>query len=155
MTLLDTALDRTRRRDKPAGKHTKNYRVQQLKSKVTELRDENRHLHNRQAAADDFFAVLMDDRAELHNLWQYAEHKAACAEDVVVCQEADIRDLHRQIADLTERLRVASLADSAASRTQEIDTRALLKRITQGADAVTDPGQTTWGARNQQTGATS
>jgi uncharacterized protein YhaN len=117
--------------------------------KVEELRAENAHLMNRQAAADDFFAVLMDDRAELHNLWQYAEHKAACAEDVVVCQEADIRDLHRQIADLTERLRVASLADSAASRTQEIDTRALLKRITQGTDAVINPGQTSWGAARQ------
>jgi predicted nucleic acid-binding Zn-ribbon protein len=93
---------------------------------------ENAKLRARQAEADRYFNQIIADNADVHALWQYAEHKAACAENVVVCQEATIRDLERQISELKERLTVAVKADAAAARTQEIDVRSLTERFASG-----------------------
>lgn len=96
------------------------------------VKAENARLAARQAEADRFFAQIIADNADVHALWQYAEHKAACTENVVVCQEATIRDLERQIRELKERLTVAVKADAAGSRTQEIDVRSLTERFASG-----------------------
>ena len=74
-----------------------------------ELRQENRLLLNRQAAADDFFALLLKDRDEIHTLWRNAEEKAAEAEIVVVCQQAQIDELTAENLALK-----AELANTAA-----------------------------------------
>ncbi|MFB7647192.1 hypothetical protein ACFC0S_17070 [Streptomyces sp. NPDC056084] len=94
---------------------------------------ENARLAARQAAADDFFDRITADNADVHALWRYAEGKAADAENVVVCQEATIRDLERQVRELEERLTVAVKADAAGSRTQEIDVRSLTERFASGS----------------------
>jgi anti-sigma factor ChrR (cupin superfamily) len=93
---------------------------------------ENLRLTARQAEADRFFDQIMADNKDVHALWRYAEGKAASAEKVVVCQEATIRDLERQIRELEERLTVAVKADAAGSRTQEIDVRSLTERFATG-----------------------
>ncbi|MFE3326831.1 hypothetical protein [Streptomyces sp. NPDC059176] len=100
--------------------------------KIAELRGDVLRLLNWQTAAQDYFAVLQQDRADVYAAWQYAEDKAARAEDIVVWQDARIRDLQRQVDELTRRLEVQCLAESAATRTQEIDLRELQARFTSG-----------------------
>lgn len=100
--------------------------------KIRELRADVLHLLNWQANAQDYFAILQTDRADVYAAWQYAEDKAARAEDVVVLQEARLRDLQRQVDELTRRLEVQCLAESAATTTQEIDLRDLQARFKDG-----------------------
>ncbi|MEV8403568.1 hypothetical protein [Streptomyces niveus] len=54
--------------------------------RIAELRDENVRLMNRQAAADDYFAVLMQDRADMYTAWQYAEQRALLADDIATAR---------------------------------------------------------------------
>ncbi|MEV7871469.1 hypothetical protein AB0P17_36460 [Streptomyces sp. NPDC088124] len=61
--------------------------------RIADLTTQLEQMQRRQEAADDFFALLMDDRTQFHALWQSAEYKAACAEDVVSLHEATISDL--------------------------------------------------------------
>ncbi|MFF3324916.1 hypothetical protein [Streptomyces sp. NPDC002889] len=100
--------------------------------KIRELQADIAKLLNWQLAAQDYFAVLQADRADVYAAWQWAEDKAARAEDIVALQEVQLEDCDRQIADLKERLRVACLADSAASTTQEIDARTIQARFAEG-----------------------
>ncbi|MFI9618067.1 hypothetical protein ACIG8S_04025 [[Kitasatospora] papulosa] len=97
-----------------------------------ELRQENRLLLNRQAAADDFFALLMKDRDEVHNLWRHAEEKAADAEIVVVCQQGQIDELTAENLALK-----AKLANTAAVTVPEMerDTTAFEDQATEPIDA--------------------
>lgn len=113
--------------------------------KVTELRAENRKLLTRQLAADDFFALLTQDRRDVYEAWQFAEHGRQAAEAIVIDQERQIRDLKRQITELERRLQVGVLAEAAATKTQEIDVSAV-RTLWDARDAgllgpVTDPGQ--------------
>lgn len=125
--------------------------------KIAELRDDVLRLLNWQTAAQDYFAILQNDRADVYAAWQYAEDKAARAEDIVVWQDAQLRDLEQQVVDLKRRLQVQCLAESAATTTQEIDVRDLQARFSDGPvvslhhspQAVVDPGQTSWGAAGE------
>lgn len=113
--------------------------------KVTELRAENRKLLTRQLAADDFFALLTQDRRDVYEAWQFAEHGRQTAEAIVIDQERQIRDLKRQITELQRRLQIGVLAEAAATKTQEIDVSAV-RTLWDARDAgllgpVTDPGQ--------------
>lgn len=101
--------------------------------KLAELRDENIKLLTRQAATDNYFALLVNDRNDVYAAWRNAEQGRGEAEMVVVCQEATIRDLERQVADLERRLNVGVLAEAAAAHTQEIDLRELQERFAAGA----------------------
>ncbi|WP_137991226.1 hypothetical protein [Streptomyces vilmorinianum] len=74
-----------------------------------ELRDENRKLLERQAAADEFFGRLLADRDAVYDAWQTAKQHAAEAELVVVCQQAEIEELKEEAAALR-----AALANACA-----------------------------------------
>jgi hypothetical protein len=50
--------------------------------KIAELRDENRKLLTRQMAADDFFALLVQDRDEVHVAWQQEKKARTLLEDI-------------------------------------------------------------------------
>lgn len=111
---------------------------------VERLREDNIRLLNRQAAADDYFAILAQDRREVYEAWQFAEYGRQAAEAIVVDQERQIRDLKRQLADTQRRLEVGVLAEAAASKTQEIDVRPLWAARDAGLlGPVTDPGHIT------------
>lgn len=84
------------------------------------------------ARATSQIAELKAEYKATYEAWKFAEHKASDAEQVVVCQESVIRDLERQIREGKERLNVASLADAAGARTQEIDVRSLSERFATG-----------------------
>lgn len=78
--------------------------------------------------------------------------------DRIEARHAETVDgMQRQIDDLTRRLTIGVLAEAAASQTQEIDARSLQARFADGPVvglhnsplAVTDPGQTSWGAARE------
>ena len=47
--------------------------IRRAVDKVAELRDENVRLLNRQAAADDYFALLIQDRDQVYAAWRFAQ----------------------------------------------------------------------------------
>lgn len=108
------------------------HRLSRTDSKITQLRADVSRLLNWKLAADDYFAILQQDRADVYAAWQYAEDEAARAGDIVVWQEAKLRDLRRQVDELTRRLEVQCLAESAATTTQEIDVREIQARFANG-----------------------
>jgi hypothetical protein len=57
--------------------------------KIAELRDENRKLLTRQMAADDYFALLMQDRDEVYAAWEFAEQARQEAEMVAACMQSE------------------------------------------------------------------
>ncbi|MFD7861816.1 hypothetical protein [Streptomyces sp. NPDC059783] len=94
-----------------------------------ELRAENVALLNRQAAADDYFALLMHDRAEVYEAWEAAVRRAADAETVVVCQQADIEELTAEVTRLRAEL----------ANTMRVDVPLMERDTTDGADQATAP----------------
>ncbi|MEV8474893.1 hypothetical protein [Streptomyces sp. NPDC051173] len=64
---------------------------------LNRLREENLALLTRQAAADDFFALLAADRNEVHRLWQLAEHKASDAGIVASCLSGKLDALESEL----------------------------------------------------------
>ncbi|MCP3820123.1 hypothetical protein NLX86_19080 [Streptomyces sp. A3M-1-3] len=126
-----------------------------------QLRAENATLLNRQAAADDYFARLTEDRDDVYRCWQ----KAAAARDTAEELAAGYaQQLAAQTAELLElrAFRHNTLAVSAPIGQRDIDpddqpTQPIPVPLWEAhgigpVHAVTDPGQTTWGARNQQQG---
>jgi len=115
-----------------------------------ELRDENRKLLNRQMAADDYFALLVQDRAEVYACWederrkrQEADQAAAQMqserdEAIATVQRIDdhynatIVQLQNELAEAERRLEIGVMAEAAAARTQEIDVRDLRDNYADG-----------------------
>jgi hypothetical protein len=107
-----------------------------------ELRQENQLLLARSVAAADFFALLIQDRDEMYAAWEQAKGRAAEAEQVVVCQQADIDDLRRENAALRAQLANAQrvnvppmerdTTDGADQATAPIDVRELRERFAAG-----------------------
>lgn len=64
---------------------------------VARLREENLALLTRQAAADQYFALLAADRNEVHRLWQLAEHKASDAGIVASCLSGKLDALESEL----------------------------------------------------------
>ena len=70
--------------------------------------------------------------------------------------EAVVHLRDREIDKLTERIRVGIGAEHVIAKTQEIDTREIQERFADGPvvdlhhSPQADPGQTAWGARNEQ-----
>lgn len=97
------------------------------------------------------------DEAGIELSGQREDHADTVAR--IEARHTEITDeMQREIDDLTRRLEVQVLAEAAASQTQEIDAREIQARFADGRvvslhhapQAVTDPGQTGWGARNEQ-----
>lgn len=132
--------------------------IRRAVDKVAELREENRALLTRQMAADDYFAILIQDRDQVYGAWQFAELKRQEAETVAVCaleEKAALaaelawwRDkFGQQVADEinAERVTVPPMVrDTSAMEDQAtgpIDVRPLWAAADAGfIGAVTDPG---------------
>jgi hypothetical protein len=85
-----------------------------------QLRAENRELRARQAAADDFFARLIEDRDAVHAAYETAKQRYVEAELVVVCQQHELGLLEAQVTALESDL--ANLrAVSAPAGTRDVD----------------------------------
>ncbi|GGS41160.1 hypothetical protein F2B00_03190 [Streptomyces parvus] len=84
-------------------------------STENKLRADVTRLMNRQAAADDYFAVLLADRADVYEAWQNAEAKAARAEDTVVWQDHRLCKQEAELGRLRAQLAPYLAADANAN----------------------------------------
>lgn len=135
--------------------------IRRAVDKVTELREENVKLLNRQAAADDYFALLMQDRDDVYAAWQWSEQARQEAETVAACMQSE-RDEWRDMAlTLQARFGPQLAAEANANRvtvppmvrdtsavedqaTGPIDVRPLWAARDAGLlGPVTDPGRVT------------
>ncbi|MER5653493.1 hypothetical protein ABT076_10805 [Streptomyces sp. NPDC002131] len=67
--------------------------------KVDALREENRKLLDRQLAADDFFAILTEDRNDVYAAWEFAEQARQEAEMVASCIQAERDELLKECVE--------------------------------------------------------
>jgi predicted nuclease with TOPRIM domain len=109
--------------------------------KLAELREDNRKLLDRQMAADDFFACLMQDRADLQTALEQERERRQIAEKERDQAEEVIRLRDREIADLKRRRAVRVLAEAAAAETQPIPVVTRVMPLHEAPFATTDPGR--------------
>lgn len=157
MTLLDTIRAHGRhRRLSPAELYTKVGRLERelaerdslLLATATELGQLVGERNQLQADLDAAGIELSGERED---------HAEAVAR-IEARHTETVDEMQQQIDDLTRRLEVQVLAEAAASQTQEIDAREIQERFADGPvvslhhspQAVTQPGQTAWGAAREQ-----
>lgn len=87
---------------------------------IARLRQDMAKVMNRQAAADDFFAILMHDVVTTNAALEQERQRRELAETELAQAEAAVELRDQTIADLERRLAVGALAESAAARTQEM-----------------------------------
>jgi hypothetical protein len=127
---------------------------------IRNLRDENVRLLNRQAAADDFFAILLHDVTTTNTAWQQEKQLRQLAETELAQAEAAIRLRDQIIADLKRKVDVGVKAEHIIAKTQELDPeqvrRYCVKPLHQSPLAVTDPGRVppSWAVPNEPADAT-
>ncbi|MFI6560335.1 hypothetical protein [Streptomyces sp. NPDC050534] len=112
-----------------AARPTRRHRAS---DEVKRLRAKNRKLSEWKAQADAYFERLRADRQAVYASLQFAEHARQAAEQIVVEQERQIRDLKRQLGEAKRRLEIGVLAEAAAAETQELDVSSLRERFAEG-----------------------
>ena len=108
------------RQEKPKRKHRADDRIAELNTVIDELRADNAKLLNRQAEADDYFALLQHDITVTNQGWQQEKERRQLAEKALQQAEAVIRLRDQRITELARRLAVGVLAEAAAAETQPI-----------------------------------
>jgi hypothetical protein len=66
---------------------------------IRNLRDENVKLLNRQAAADDFFALLIQDRNDVYAAWEDERRKRGAAEQAAAAMQSERDELLEECAE--------------------------------------------------------
>ena len=84
--------------------------------KVEELREDNRKLLDRQLTADDYFALLAQDRNETYAAWEFAERKRQEAEQVAMCALEENAGLIAEVEHLRLQLAPFLAAEANANR---------------------------------------
>ena len=146
------------RRDKPRKANRVETKLARTREQLAAVRQDNAKLLNRQAAADDYFALLIQDRDQVYAAWEFAEEKRQEAETVAVCAMDESRRLAdelawwrekfgQQVADEVNAARVdvpPMVRDTTAIEDQAtgpIDVRSLRDAADAGLlGPVTDPG---------------
>jgi hypothetical protein len=124
---------------KGTGSHRAHDRIAELERLVGELREENVILHNRQAAADDFFMIQDQYATDLEaELTQEKRAHAATRADLDV-RNRWVADLEGRLADAERRLDIRKLAETAAERTQEMPVITPVVPLHQSPQAKTAP----------------
>jgi peptidoglycan hydrolase CwlO-like protein len=123
---------------------------------IRNLRDENVKLLNRQAAADDFFAVLMTDVATTNAAWEQEKQLRGEAEEAAAQMRMERDEWRDRALELQARFGPQLAAEANAARitvppmvrdtgavedqaTAPIDVRPLWDAL--GVRPVTDPGR--------------
>jgi hypothetical protein len=70
---------------------------------IRNLREDIAKLMNRQAAADDYFALLMADRADVYAAWEFSEVARQEAEMAAACMQSERDEWKTQALALRER----------------------------------------------------
>lgn len=133
--------------------------IRRAVDKVAELRDENRKLLTRQMAADDYFALLTQDRDQVYAAWTWAEQARQEAETAAACMQTERDEWRDKALALQARFgpQIAAEANATAVTVPPMvrDTSAIEDQATgpinvtalwEARDAgllgpVTDPGQ--------------
>lgn len=104
--------------------------------KIAELRDENRKLLTRQMAADDYFALLMQDRNEVYAAWEFAEQARQEAEMVAACMQSERDEWRDEALSLRARFGPQIAAEENA---HPIDVPPMVRPIDGPEDQATAP----------------
>jgi len=111
--------------------------------KLAELRDENRKLLTRQMAADDFFAILTQDRNEVYAAWEDERRKREDAEQAAAAMQSERDELLEECAEwrveaqtLHARLAPFLAAEANANR---VDVPPMVRDTTAIEDQATGP----------------
>jgi chromosome segregation ATPase len=126
---------------KGTGSHRAADRIAELEELVGQLREENVKLHNRQAAADDFFMIQDQYATDLEAELAQEKRTHAATRTDLQARNRWVRDLEGRLADAERRLDIRKLAETAAERTQEMPVITPVVPLHQSPQAVTDPGQ--------------
>ncbi|MEU1443044.1 hypothetical protein [Streptomyces mirabilis] len=104
--------------------------------KVAELRDENRKLLTRQMAADDYFALLVQDRDEVHVAWQQEKKARLLLEDINCSLRSEADGWQELVDDLRAQLAPFLAAEANANR---VDVPPMVRPIDGPEDQATGP----------------
>lgn len=111
--------------------------------KIAELRDENRKLLNRQMAADDYFALLIQDRDEVYAAWEGERRKREDAEQAAVAMQSERDELLEECAEWRVEAQTlqAQLAPFLAeeANANRIDVPSMVRDTTAMEDQATGP----------------
>lgn len=122
------------RREKPRRKHRADDRIAELEAQhaaeLAELRAENVKLWDRQAAADDHFALLAEDVTVTNEAWEQEQQRRLLAEKALQQAEDVIRLRDRRIADLERRVDVGVKAEHVIAKTQELSAEEIRRHCT-------------------------
>lgn len=108
------------RREKPKRKHRADDRIAELEALVKNLRGDNAKLLNRQAEADDYFALLKHDVDTTNAAWRQEKERRQVAEWERDQAEAVIRLRDQEITDLERKVAVGVKAEHVIAKTQPI-----------------------------------
>jgi hypothetical protein len=104
--------------------------------KIAELRYENRKLLTRQMAADDYFAILMQDRNEVYAAWEFAEQARQEAEMVAACMQSERDEWRDETLALRARFGPQIAAEANAQR---VDVPPMVRDTAAMEDQATGP----------------
>lgn len=116
--------------------------------KVDELRDENRRLLTRQMAADDYFALLLQDRNDVYAAWEFEQAKRAEAEQAAAAMQSERDDWRDRFLALQARFGPQLAAEANANR---IDVPPMVRDTSAIEDQATGPidVRPLWAARDE------
>jgi hypothetical protein len=103
---------------------------------VERLREDNIRLLDRQAAADDYFALLAQDRADVYAAWEFTEQARQEAEMVAACMQSECEDWKAEALALRARLAPFLAAEANSNR---IDVPPMVRDTSDFADQATAP----------------
>jgi hypothetical protein len=103
---------------------------------VERLREDNIRLLDRQAAADDYFALLAQDRADVYAAWEFTEQARQDAEMVAACMQSECEGWKAEALALRARLAPFLAAEANSNR---IDVPPMVRDTDDPADQATTP----------------
>jgi hypothetical protein len=103
---------------------------------IRNLRDDIAKLMNRQAAADDYFAILTQDRDDVYAAWRWAEQQRQEAEMVAACVQSERDEWRDEALRLRAKFGPQLAAEANATR---IDVQPMVRDTTAIEDQATGP----------------
>ncbi|TGB11588.1 hypothetical protein [Streptomyces sp. MZ04] len=122
------------KRDKQPNRHRADDRIARLEKHLAAVQADNAKLLNRQMAADDYFAILIDDRNQVYDAWRHEGRKRAEAEIAAGLMQSDrdqaIADREADAAELAELRVYKANAEAVTVPPMERDTTAIEDQAT-------------------------
>jgi hypothetical protein len=135
------------RREKPRKANRVEVKLARTREQLAAVRQDNVKLLNRQAAADDFFAILMNDVVTTNEAWQQEKKARTLLEDINRSLRSEV-DAWQELADgLRAQLAPFLAAEANANR---VDVPPMVRDTSAMEDQATGPIDVTalWEARD-------